>query len=98
MKIGTDIVKISRIAELSEEEKRKIFQPAEMERPLQSLAGIFAAKEAIKKAMGTDIDWLDIEIKKEDDGKPTVVIKEDKHVLLSISHDGDYAMAMVIIR
>jgi len=64
IKVGTDIVKIARISKLTDREKKKIFQPTEINKSLNNLAGIFAAKEAVKKALGTDIDWLDIEIKK----------------------------------
>ena len=99
MKVGADIVKISRIAGLTEAERKKLFQPTEIDRPLQSLAGIFAAKEAVKKALGVDIDWLDMEITS--NGAPTIKLKNEdgiKDRSLSISHDGDYAIAFVIFQ
>ncbi|MCH8003972.1 MAG: holo-ACP synthase [Nanoarchaeota archaeon] len=99
VKIGTDIVKISEFNELSDKAKKKIFQPSEINKNIESLAGIFAAKEAFKKAFGTKINWLDIEIKKKRNGKPMIYLgnkslESDSDV--SISHNGDYAIAVVV--
>ena len=62
----------------------------------ESLAGIFAAKESCKKVFN-DLGWKDIEVKREKSGKPILVINKDviSHDL-SISHDGDYALANVV--
>lgn len=70
--------------------------------PLQTIAGRFAAKEAVAKALGTgfgkDLEWQDIEITNEDSGKPCVYIKnkEKEHFLLSISHSESAATAIAI--
>jgi|TARA_Y100000310_G_scaffold345654_1_gene467768 NAD(P)H-hydrate epimerase len=99
IKIGTDIVKVSRISKLGMQEKKKVFQPTEIDKNASSLAGIFAAKEAVKKALGTDIGWLDIEIRKNKNGKPTINLKNNKNIKekeLSIAHDGDYAIAVAV--
>lgn len=76
----------------------------------QSYAARFAAKEAVYKAIAPDtsedIIWRDIEVKRFENGKPYVVLhgklkelaneKQIKEMDLSLSHDGDYAMATLV--
>lgn len=101
MKIGTDIVKISRIEKSiqSKQFQQGIFTPAEIEycKRTENYAGLFAAKEAYLKALGTGIDCKlnKIEILHNEKGKPYLNGIENSD--LSISHDGDYAIAMVIL-
>lgn len=77
---------------------------------LTSLAARFAAKEALGKALGLGLRGLtlkEIEVRKDEWGKPGLVFhghtKElvDKagilHVHLSLSHETDMAVAMVVI-
>lgn len=62
---------------------------------LEYFAGRFAAKEAYAKALKTGIgkvDFHDFEVLKLDNGQPYSPLAE-----VSISHDGDYAMAVVIV-
>lgn len=99
-RIGNDIVSISRI-EKSIKNKRflsEVFTENERKhcRTAQSFAGVFAAKEAYFKALGTGISRrLDtVEIIYDDRGKP--YISGDDHCDVSISHDGEYAFAVVI--
>ena len=101
MKIGTDIVKISRI-EHSCQNKRFIsgvFTENEISycKKYESFAGLFAAKEAYLKALGTGINCCltSIEILHNDKGKPYLNGIENSD--LSISHDGEYAIATVIL-
>jgi len=68
----------------------------------QHLAGRFAAKEAVFKAMGDkDLSWRDVEIVNNKEGKPLCRIlngrgkKVDVHI--SISHVKNYATAFAII-
>ncbi|MFZ9659471.1 MAG: holo-ACP synthase [Arcobacteraceae bacterium] len=74
-----------------------------------SYAGFWAAKEAASKAIGTgigqDCSFKDIKIYKLPSGQPT--IKYKKHIRkqfgiksshLSITHDGDLAIAVVVNR
>jgi holo-[acyl-carrier protein] synthase len=77
----------------------------------QHLALRFAAKEAFLKALGTGlrdgINWLDIEICNDEAGKPHLIVSgkaaaqlaitgaETSH--LSLSDDGGFAIAMVIL-
>ncbi|MCH5320344.1 MAG: holo-ACP synthase [Eubacterium sp.] len=100
-KIGTDIVKISRIEKSIESPSflQKVFTEREREycKKAESFAGIFACKEAYFKAVGTGIalPLTDIEILHDDKGKP--YINGVSNCDVSISHDGDYAIATVII-
>jgi len=81
--IGTDIVKVSRIAASLERKgdtfARRILTPSEFERfrrsrvPAAFLAKRFAAKEAASKAFGTGIgriSWQDLEVINNEDGAP----------------------------
>lgn len=74
---------------------------------LQSAAGIFAAKEALLKSLGLgvlSVKMADIEIRHEPSGQPVVFLKDtllkqapdNMKIHLSISHDGEYAVAYVI--
>lgn len=106
MKVGIDIVQISRFEKKFKENKKyfeeKLFLPEELAdtRP-EHLAGIFAAKEAVVKALGIGAArWREIEILSQESGKPFVskvpAQCKDLKSELSISHDGDYAIAFVI--
>ncbi len=111
---GIDIVQISRFKDLIENENfmKKVFTTNELEyfkkidfKP-ESIAGVYAAKEALLKALkGTlsTIDFKDIEVAHENSGCPYFQfyneLKEKvktRSFSLSISHDGDYAIASVI--
>lgn len=76
----------------------------------QTAAGIFAAKEAFLKAIGTGLGGIalsDIEITHTALGAPEYILNDplravlDKikaqRAFLSISHDGDYAMATAVL-
>ncbi len=114
MKIGTDIVQISRIErslkKFGDRFKEKYLTPSEIDRTkkLESLAGLWAAKEAISKALGCGIGrelaFHDIEISKDSRGAPYFRLTpeaQEKHQIkessLSISHDGGFAIAVVAI-
>lgn len=100
-KIGTDIVKISRIEKSIERNSflRDVFTPKEIEycKNPESFAGVFASKEAYLKAVGTGINTRlkNIEVLHDELGKP--YINGIENCDLSISHDGDYAVATVIV-
>jgi len=118
--IGIDLVRISR---LQAAEKRwghrfmdRVFTPQEIayarehKFPHPHLAGQFAAKEAVLKAIGTGwaggCRWKDIEVAHEPSGAPRVILagkvreitsqKGVERVFLSITHDHDYAIAQVL--
>lgn len=116
---GIDIVEISRIEDMAvrhEKSLRRLFTTNELaycaarERAkYASMAGIFAAKEAFLKALGTGFrsgKWTDIEVLHTDYGAPYLHITGEHAVAaaarsaadpaLSISHDGAYAVAQVV--
>ncbi|MBP1930029.1 holo-ACP synthase [Ammoniphilus resinae] len=91
---------------------RELSLVPEGSRKVEYVAGRFAAKEAFAKAtgfgFGKRLSWLDIEVLREDSGKPTFVIanqwldssglgKGPLKVHLSISHEKNYAIAQVIL-
>lgn len=113
---GVDIVYISRIEKLMRNKKdrfyNRIFTPDEIKyieeknHSPQTVAGIFAAKEAISKLLGTGIgkiNWKHIEILHEEEGKPYVNLYDEAlkfsgqlgidEFSLSISHEKEYAIA-----
>lgn len=100
-KIGTDIVKISRIEKSIKNDTflQQVFTEREREycKRAESFAGIFACKEAYFKAVGTGIKFpiTDLEILHDDNGRPYINGIENSDV--SIAHDGEYAIATVII-
>lgn len=117
--IGNDIIEIERIEKAISKEgfKNKIYTQRELENiekrgnRTETYAGIFSAKEAISKAIGTGVrefSLTDLEILNDDLGKPYVVVsekldkilrnkKEDYQIEISISHSKKYATAMAII-
>lgn len=117
MGIGNDIVEIARIknvlARYSQRFLNRVFTPYEQDycikrkEPALHLAGRFAAKEAIVKALGIGftqgLSWLDIEIRPDSKGKPEVFFSPfalellgQPSLLLSISHCHQYATAVAI--
>ena len=104
MEIGVDIVKISRLQGKSDLAK-KILSPEEWETyqirldQEQFLAGRFAAREAFVKAMKGRVgmkDFPNIRVLYDAFGAPYLMFEERKYAV-SISHDGDYAIATVIV-
>jgi holo-[acyl-carrier protein] synthase len=114
MKIGTDIIHISRIEKSLEKfgEKFKIkFLNSEeivLAKKVESIAGFWAAKEAIAKALGcgigAELSFHDIILTKNAKGAPSFILSEEaqkrhqiKDASLSISHDAGFAIAVVVI-
>ena len=106
IKTGIDIVKIERIKKNLGNETflKKTFNDSELKNPVERLAGIFALKEAFFKASQIKIKkWNEIVVKKNKNGKPYLVFDESlidfkiKNIDCSISHDGEYAIANVVI-
>ncbi len=115
--IGTDIVQIARLAQSLEKIGTRAFTPKELayaesfRDSAAHLAGRWAAKEALAKALGCGFGgkcaWQDIEIVNDDSGKPvmsltgtaceTFAALGGKNIHLSISHEKDYATAFVIL-
>lgn len=116
--LGTDIIEIDRIEKVFSRYGQKfldrIFTVSEQEyclkyhNPVQHYAGRFAAKEAIVKALGTgiskEVNWTDIEILNNKQGKPQVYLSakarrlfSDPVILISISHSKKYATAVAVV-
>lgn len=115
--LGIDIIEISRIEKAINKEGfiKKIFTGDEIsyfeniDYNKYTIAGAFAAKEAVSKVLGTGIrgfKWTDIEISRDELGCPGVTlynnalcIAKDKgisNIDLSISHCKEYAVANAI--
>lgn len=117
--VGVDIIEIARIEDAVNDNANfmdKVFTDNEIEylksrkmRP-EYIAGRFASKEAVSKALGTgfrEFSLKDIEIDRNSLGKPMVILKgkakqiAQRHgkykVHLSISHDRTKAIAYAII-
>jgi holo-[acyl-carrier protein] synthase len=112
--LGIDIIRISRIAEtmarFGDRFSKRVLTPAEeayvRNRP-QTLAGRWAAKEAVSKVLGLGvrgIGWRDIEVERLPTGAPAIRLHgraarraeqlEMGRIAVSISHEADYAVAV----
>lgn len=114
--VGVDTVSLTRFeAKLAETPRLKdrLFLDIETHTDgtaasIQTLAGRFAAKEAVIKALSGNpgIEWHGIEVGKESSGKPVIWLHGQTAKLalqlgvrkfhVSISHDGDNAIAFVV--
>lgn len=119
LRCGTDIIRIERIRQAVERQGEGFLEyvytteeRAHCKGRVDSLAGRFAAKEAVAKALGTGllaqgVGLIDIEILTDENGAPRVVLHGAalsrfqwlgaSELALSISHEGDYAVAMCVI-
>lgn len=109
---GVDITEVRRLRQAVEkwgdDFLHRVFTKEELENAktrgslYQHLAGRFAAKEAVFKALGDrELNWKDVQVLNDPEGKPYCVIlngrggKIDVHI--SISHVKNYAVASAII-
>jgi holo-[acyl-carrier protein] synthase len=114
MKIGTDIVQIQRIekslAKYGDAFKKRFLSEDEIQhaKKVESIAGYWAGKEAISKALGCGIgaklSFHDIIISKSPLGAPMFTLSTNAQEIhqitessLSISHDGGFAIAVAVI-
>jgi phosphopantetheine--protein transferase-like protein len=101
--IGIDLIHLPEFENMIRNiDPGKVFTRSElMENPgPESLAGVFAIKEAFFKALGKKTDWLDLRVEKDPGGKPLlyVNIPDFKNkAAVSISHSGEYTTAVVMI-
>lgn len=116
LRTGVDLIEIQRIEEvIARHGKRyleRVYTAAELDEAHQqteSLAGRFAAKEAVAKALGTgigEVGWKEIEILGDDQNAPTLRlygaaerVSRDLGLSvwsLSISHSMSHAVAVVV--
>lgn len=116
--LGSDIIEVERIAAAMRRHGDRFLQrhftPEEIQYcisyrdPSERVAGRFAAKEAVAKALGTGfqqgVTWLDIAIINDAQGKPEVFLSDKLqelvgpvHCLVTISHCKLYATATAIL-
>ncbi|MBQ2723997.1 MAG: holo-ACP synthase [Clostridia bacterium] len=114
--IGIDILEVERVKDLSLEAGR-VFTQREIDYihlkgdALETIAGIFCAKEAVLKALGTGIGnqtgLCHVEVDHTPLGQPTVVLygkakdlllEKGKEIFLSITHSKNTAVAVAVIK
>ena len=113
---GIDTIEIARLDEINptirERFIQRVFTPLEISQARDSnefFGGLFAAKEAASKALGTGIGfvrWQDIEIRHLPTGQPTVILHGNGRAVaeklgldtwsVSISHDRNKAIAVAV--
>jgi holo-[acyl-carrier protein] synthase len=116
LRTGVDLSEIDRVAEvIARHGKRfleRIYTPAELEqcgKRTESLAGRFAAKEAVAKALGCgigDVGWKEIEILGDEQNAPVLILhgaaklKASELGLtnwsVSLSHSMSHVVAFVV--
>jgi len=108
--VGIDVTQVSRFSAAASRRGliERVFTASEQDSSLQRMAGRFAAKEALAKALGapTGLVWTDVEVRKDDDGKPYFVCVGTvaqrvaelgiERLHLSITHDAGIAAAVVV--
>ncbi|WP_394827911.1 holo-ACP synthase [Pendulispora albinea] len=121
LRVGIDLVRVSRIAEslehFGERFLHRIFTDAEVAYATaapahtpERLAARFAAKEAAMKALALadgGIGWRQIEVQRSPSGDCSLLLHGDAlaharasgvtEMAVSLSHEGDYATAIVIV-
>ena len=116
LRSGIDTIEISRLDEVNPAIRQRFIQrvytPGEINQARNrndALTGLFAAKEAVSKALGTGIGhvhWQDIEILHLPSGQPVVKLHGQAKIVaeqlglhtwsVSISHDRDKVVAMAV--
>ncbi len=113
---GIDLLEIERLKKALEKQEegfsKRIFTQEELALAggrIESLAGFFAVKEAVGKALGTGlmahgISFKDIEVGKDELGAPTVSLAggakrrfeeiKGRSISISITHERSYAAAI----
>ncbi|MCX5694486.1 MAG: holo-ACP synthase [Candidatus Omnitrophica bacterium] len=109
---GVDITEVRRIRQAVEKWGQdfleRVFTQSEINNAkaktsfYQHLAGRFAAKEAIFKAVGDNqLSWQDIQIHNDQEGKPVCLFLNGRgkniNVAISISHVKNYAVANAVV-
>ncbi len=105
--LGIDLVEVSRISEAMENPRFvfRILTDAErtMCRTPHCVAGRWAAKEAIAKAIGLAMTWQEVEILPDELGAPKVTISNPNfdpgrlRIHVSITHEKDHAAAVAVL-
>lgn len=113
---GVDLIEIDRVrrglARYGARFSNRFFTPGEQEQcagRAASLAGRFAVKEAVGKALGTgigDVGWKDIEILNDERGRPYLTLhnaaarlaadRDLRHWAISLSHTTTHAIGFAV--
>lgn len=116
LRTGVDLIEISRVSEVIARHGKhyleRIYTSDELEqcgKNVELLAGRFAAKEAVSKALGTgigEVTWKEIEVLGDEQNVPTLTLRgaaerKSKELGLtnwsvSISHSMSYAVAVAV--
>ncbi|MBE0696957.1 MAG: holo-ACP synthase [Anaerolineaceae bacterium] len=116
LRTGIDLIEINRLERLDPAIRKRflhrVFTADELEEShglLPSLAGRFAAKEAVAKALGCGIgpiSWQEIEVRRGEQGQPMLklsgnasLVAEEQGLItwsISISHTREYAVAIAV--
>jgi holo-[acyl-carrier-protein] synthase len=116
LRSGIDIIEISRLDTVNPAIRKRFIKRvftnkeiAQAQDRTETLTGIFAAKEAVSKALGTGIGrvhWQDIEILHLPTGQPEVHLHGQAKIIadqlgikawsVSISHDRDKAVGLAV--
>ncbi|MGM0441233.1 MAG: holo-ACP synthase [Elusimicrobiota bacterium] len=119
LRTGTDIVRVQRITDILKNRKNfkeKILTDRELEYCNSfknsdiHVAGRFAAKEAVYKALNSKTEkffWKDIEILNDSTGRPKIsresnimelIKRKNLNYSVSISHEAKYAVAFAVFK
>ncbi len=116
LRTGVDLIEISRVADVIARHGKhyleRVYTPAELEqcgKNVESLAGRFAAKEAVAKALGTgigNVTWREIEILGDEQNAPKLYLYGNAESIskqlglsewsVSISHSMSHAVAVAV--
>ncbi|MCE9558991.1 MAG: holo-ACP synthase [Armatimonadetes bacterium] len=100
--LGIDVVEVSRIERALENPRflLRILTENELQSPMTTarIAGRWAAKEAVAKAIPQIRRWHEVEVENDAEGKPAFVFQNPPEgiVHLSISHERGIACAVVV--
>ncbi len=116
LSVGVDMIEIARIERAMTRHGDRFYKRFFTDRERAScrdqasrLAGRFAVKEAVGKALGTgigDVNWTDIEVVNDDRGKPDLVLHNQAQTLaaelglhhwsISLSHTETHAIGFAV--
>lgn len=109
--VGIDVVEVARIAKAMDNPRfvEKVLSPNERREGVTPsfIAGRWAAKEAVAKAISAGLSWHDVEVHNDSDGRPSVrisesarakvgIVRETDKIHISISHERDLASAVAV--
>ena len=103
--VGIDLVKIDRFKKIPFDENKSFYKKnfseeeigycLNLEEPYKHFAGKFAIKEATMKSINKKIELSQIKTFHEESKPKVSIINEEIDFKVSVSHDGDYAIAIV---